>query len=368
MPENGKISIRQFTILVMLVTIGDSILILPSISSSFAKQDTWISGIIGLLVGLIAVYIFSALGNLYPKLTLIQAIQKILGKWFGTLVAALFLLFPLITIVTFTREMGDFITTEMMAETPTLAIQILFTCIVIFAVRLGLEVFARTGEIFLPCIILLFLLLVIFLIPQAEFEKLLPILENGIKPVIHGSFSFIAYPFLELVVFLMIFPYINQVRLIRKGFLQGALLGGLVLIILVVISILVLGADETARTIYPSYSLARRISIGLFFERVEAMVALLWMLTIFMKSTFYFYVFNLGLAQLLKLKGYRMLTLPTGFLIIVLSPIISPNITYYNNLLAEYLPYYDVTCYLLFPVFLLVIHFIKNRFKSSPDT
>ncbi|OAB48344.1 GerAB/ArcD/ProY family transporter [Paenibacillus antarcticus] len=368
MPENGKISIRQFTILVMIVTIGDSILILPNVSTSFAKQDTWISGIIALLVGLIAVYIFSVLGNLYPKLTFILSIQKILGKWFGTLMAALFLIFPLITVVEYTRELGDFITTEMMAETPILAIQILFICIVIFAVRLGLEVIARTGEIFLPCIILLFLLMVVFLIPQAEFEKLLPILENGIKPVIHGSFSFIAFPFLELVVFLMIIPYINQPKLIRKGFLQGALLGGIVLIILVAMCVLVLGADETARTIYPSYSLARRINIGQFLERVEAMVALLWMLTIFMKCTFYYYVFNLGLAQLLKLKGYRMLTLPAGLLVIVLSPIISPNITYYNKLLAEYWPYFVATCCLLFPLLLLGVYFIKNRFKRSTET
>ncbi|WP_438347374.1 GerAB/ArcD/ProY family transporter [Paenibacillus sp. FA6] len=368
MPEHGKISIRQFTILVIFVTIGDSILILPYISSSFAKQDTWISGIVGLLVGLLAVYIFSMLGNLYPKLTLIQSIQKILGKWFGTLIAALFLLYPLITVVAYTRELGDFITTEMMAETPTLAVQILFTCIVIFAVRLGLEVIARTGEIFLPCIILLFLLLVIFLSPQAKMENLLPILENGIKPILHGSLSFIAFPFLELFVFIMIFPYINQVKPIRRGFLQGALLGGIVLIILVVISILVLGADVTSRTIYPSYSLARRVSIGQFFERMEAMVALLWMLTIFMKTTFYFYVFTLGLAQLLKLKGYRMLTLPTGFLIIILSPIISPNITYYNKVLAEYWPYFVATCCLLLPLFLLAIHFIKNRFKQSNET
>ena len=368
MPEKGKISIRQFTVLVILVTIGDSILILPNISSSFAKQDTWISGIIGLLIGLFAVYIFSKFGNLYPQLTLIQAIQKILGKWLGTFVAALFLIYPLITVVAFIRELGDFITTEMMPETPTLAVQILFICIIIFAVRLGLEVIARTGEIFLPCIILLFLLLVIFLIPQVEFNNLFPILENGIKPVIHGSFSFIAFPFLELVVFLMIYPYINQSQHIKKGFLQGALLGGIVLIILIVISILVLGPDETSRNIYPSYSLARRVTIAHFLERVEAIVALLWMLTIFMKCTFYFYVFNLGLAQLANLKGYRVLALPTGLLIIVLSPIISPNITYYNKVLSEYWPYFIATCCLLFPLLLLGIHFIKQGFKKSTET
>lgn len=365
MPEKGKISIRQLTILVMLITIGDSILVLPSTSASFAKQDTWISCLVGLGVGLLAVYLFSVVGNLHPQLTLVQSSQKIFGTWLGTIVAAIFLFYPFITDVTFLREIGDFMTTEIMPDTPSQAIQVLFTCIVVFAVRLGLEVISRTGEVFLPFFIFLFLVLVIFLCPQAEFEKIQPILENGIKPVLHGSLSIIAFPFLELVVFLMIIPYINRPHQIKKGLLQGALLGGIVILILIVMSILVLGPDQTSRNLYPSYSLARRVSIGKFFERVEAMLALMWFLTIFMKSAFYFYVFNLGLAQLLKLKGYRMLTLPTALLMIVLAPIIAPDITYYNKVISTYWPYFDMTYGILLPLLLLVGYYMRKVFTRS---
>jgi len=368
MLENGKISIRQFTILVMLITIGDSILVLPSISVFEAKQDAWISGLIGVAVGLLSVYIFSMVGRLYPQLTLVQSIQEIFGKWFGTFVSLLFLAYLLLNSLTFIREIGDFMTTEMMQETPTQAIQILFLCVVILAVRLGLEVIGRTGEIFLPLIILFFLILVIFLSPQAEIEKLQPILENGMKPVLQGSLSFIAFPFMELVVLLMILPYVNQTQRIKRGFLQGALLGGIVLIILIVMAILVLGPDHTSRSMYPSYSLARKVTAGRFFERVEAMLALMWMLTIFMKISLYFYGFNLGLAQLLKLKEYRMLTLPTAVILITLSPVISPNIIYYNKVLANYWPYLDLTYGLLLPLLLLGVYFIRKSFKRSTET
>ncbi|AJS58882.1 GerAB/ArcD/ProY family transporter [Paenibacillus sp. IHBB 10380] len=365
MPENVKISIRQFTVLVMLITIGDSILVLPSIAAFEAKQDAWISSLIGLAVGLLVVYIFSMVGKLYPHLTLVQSIQEIFGKWFGTFVSLMFLFYTFLSVVAHTRETGDFVTSVMMQETPTQAIQILFVCIVIMAVRLGLEVIGRTGEIFLPWIIFFFLILVILLSPQAEFEKLQPILENGIKPVFHGSLSCIAFPFMELVVFLMIFPYVNQPQQIRKGFLQGALLGGIVLIIIITVSILVLGADHTARSMYPTYSLARRVTVGRFFERVEAILALMWTLTIFMKVSLFFYTFNLGLAQLLKLKEYRMLTLPVGLLLIVLTPVISPSITYYNKVLSKYWPYFDLTFALLLPLLLLVVYFIRAKFKRS---
>lgn len=42
-----------------------------------------------------------------------------------------------------------------------------------------------------------------------------------------------------------------------------------------------------------NHVIARRISIGGIFERVEALIALQWMLTFFIKVTLYFYAFIL---------------------------------------------------------------------------
>lgn len=78
------------------------------------------------------------------------------------------------------------------------------------ATRLGIEVIGRTGEIFTPMVIILFLILTVAIIPQMEIVRMLPILEDGIKPVLRGSISISAYTFLEPVVFLMFLPYVNQ--------------------------------------------------------------------------------------------------------------------------------------------------------------
>lgn len=80
MLEKGKISTRQLTILVMLLTIGDSILVIPPSTTHYAKQNAWISSLIGMVVGLLAIYMYSRVAKLYPKLTLIQVIQKVFGK------------------------------------------------------------------------------------------------------------------------------------------------------------------------------------------------------------------------------------------------------------------------------------------------
>jgi spore germination protein KB len=365
MLEKGKLSTRQLTILVMLLTIGDSILVIPPSTTHYARQNAWISTLIGMVIGLLAIYMYSRFIKLYPKLTLIEAIQKAFGKWLGTVLSLMTLMFFLIVTVGSMREVSDFVIAEMLPGTPTPAILTLFIFIVIMATRLGIEVLGRTGEIFTPMIIILFLILTVAIVPQMNIVRILPILEDGIKPVLRGSISITAYTFLEPVVFLMVLPYVSQQQKITKGLLLGCLLGGTIIFLTLTVSILVLGPDLTTRDIYPSYNIARRISIGGFFERVEALIALQWMLTLFIKVTLFFYAFILGLSQLLKLKEYRVLTLPTGLILVSLAPIIAPNFTYYNTVFDNYWVYYVITFGLFLPLVLLGVAMFRRALSKD---
>ncbi len=69
MLEKGKLTVRQFSILVVLFTIGTSILLAPSLLFTRAKQDAWLAAILGLLAGLLAVWLYGTLGKRFPDLT-----------------------------------------------------------------------------------------------------------------------------------------------------------------------------------------------------------------------------------------------------------------------------------------------------------
>jgi spore germination protein KB len=163
----------------------------------------------------------------------------------------------------------------------------------------------------------------------------------------------------------MLTPYVKQRKKIKKAFLQGTLLGGIVISITILVCLLVLGPSQTGRTLYPTYSLARMISIGGFFERVEAMLAFMWLLTIFIKITLYFYIFTLGLSQVLNLKEYRMLTFPTAILLILFSSIIAPNATYYKTVIFNYWPFFDFTYGLVLPFLMLGAYYIRKKTSSQ---
>ncbi|MGZ4032605.1 MAG: GerAB/ArcD/ProY family transporter [Tumebacillaceae bacterium] len=361
MQENGIIGVRQFTVLVILFTIGSSILIVPSALAAEAQQDAWLGAIVGVGVGTCLVFLYNTIGMRFPGMTMVQLSEFVLGKWLGKAVALLFVahFFLLATLVL--RNIGDFITTNVMTDTPIQIIHTVFVLVVIMGIGLGLETLARASEILFPWVILLFFILTIFLLKEVHIEKILPIYENGFKPVARAGLTLIGTPFLELVSFLMIFPYVKKRQGATGAFLVGSLVGGSILIILSLITILVLGADITARNNYPSYALAKKISVGNFLERVEAMMAGIWFISIFMKVAICFYASALGLSQVLGMKQYRTLLLPMGMIMVTLSLVVFPSIVYFKEFVTNSWAPYSATFGLVLPVLLLVIGLFRKK-------
>jgi len=360
MPETIKISRRQLALLATLVTIGDSILVLPAIPTLEAKRDAWVCMVIGLAAGLLVISLFVSASRLNPKLTLVELNERILGKWAGTSVSILFLGYGLLCISAHLREIGDFATSQIMSDTPVEAIHILLLLLIIMGVRLGLETFTRVAELFFPWFFLFFVVFTLSFIPDIDPHKIQPVFDQGIKPVLRGSIACVAFPFMDLFMFMMIFPSVNKTNEVRRAMFFGAILGGIVLIITVTLTILVVGAEPVARNMYPSYDLAKRISIGEFFRRIEAILAIMWIITVYFKVTVYFYALNLGLGQVLKLKEDRMLLLPLGMIIFTISLVIAPNVAYYNNFAAKYWPYMELTFSVFLPLLLIAGNAVRK--------
>jgi spore germination protein (amino acid permease) len=363
MLEKGKISHRQLTVLTLLYTIGTSILIVPSIMSVFSKQDGWIACLVGAGADFIIILIYGALVRRYPTLTFAEYSEKILGKWLGKAISLFYLSFIFLLSAFLLRVVGNFMTTHIMPNTPIEVVIILFMLVVIYAVRLGIETTARAGEIFLPFVIVLFLILVVFLMPQIEMDRIEPIFENGMKPIILGAFYY--FNLQEQVILLMLLPYTNRPEKAKNALLAGTMLGSVVIIITVLFSTLILGTDFTQRNMYASYTLAKQISVGNFLQRVEAMLAILWLITIFFKTVICVYAVSLGTAQTLRLKDYRTLTLPFGLLLVFLSLLVYDNIISFIAFTPKVFSLYATIFMVIIPVALLSIDALRSSIKGN---
>lgn len=365
MHEGEKISARQFMIFVMMFTVGGNILVTPSLLAGAVKQDAWIAAILGISLSLFLIWLYCSLGSRFPNKTLVQYSEEILGKWMGKVISLLFLSSFILLSAIILREIGDFMTIQVMPETPMTAFHVVFLLLVIAGTRMGIEPVARAAEIFLPWVVMLYLIVVVFVAPQLKIENIQPIFEHGAKSIFAATYPFFGLVFLELYILLMLFPSVNRRTKAKKAYFLGTLLGGFLMLVFILLSVLVIGPEQVERQVYPSYVLAKKINVADFFQRLEVVVAGSWFLTLFFKLTICFYATALGLSQMLKLKDYRFLTYPLALILLPLSLIIGKNKVHLNWIGANVWPTYTLLLGFLFPLLLLTIAGIRKKVKGT---
>lgn len=363
--EKGRISTRQIAVLIFIFLLGESILIYPVLITSIAKQDAWIASLIGIPCGVLLIWILLKLHDKYPGQNFIQICQTVLGKWVGGLLSIWYLFYFYMSTSLNIRQMGDFLTTQYFNNTPLRIIIILFIIMLIFGVSSGIESIARTAEILLPILILASILLIVSLIKQFEFTQLKPIFE--VKPIslLHAVTTVITTPFGQSIMFSMLLPYVNKQPHTNRDLLIAAASSAFLLTIILFISLLVLGPFLSESTVYPTFILAKKISIGDFLQRLEAILTTAWIITAFFKSVINFYATILGTAQFFKLQGYRSLIWVTAMIFFGLSIIVAPNSEYYISTFVNSWTLWDWTNSFILPFLLFIFPVWGLRKKSK---
>ncbi|REK71793.1 GerAB/ArcD/ProY family transporter [Paenibacillus paeoniae] len=362
MRTKEKISARQFTILVILYTIGTPILIIPAALASIAKQDGWIASALGLLIGLALTKLYVSVGRLPGQRPLFATIEHVLGKWLGKVVIAALVFFCLVTASEVLFYVGNFMTTQIMQSTPVQAFNIMFALVVVMAIYMGIETLARSAELLFPVFVLLIVILALFVTPQIHIERLQPVMETSMKSLVWATMYYTSVFSMTSFLLLSVFPSdIDQPQAAVKGFYQGITIAGIALLLIIVLCITVLGPDMTARQTYPSYALAKKINVGHFLQRIEIVMAIMWFITIFYRLCFYFYGAVLGLQQLFNLKEYRPVVLPLGMLFVALSLVVHPNVMHSSEYEENaWVPFIATFCFFL-PLVLLGVHAIRKK-------
>lgn len=366
MIEKGRISPFELSILTILFTIGTTILAIPSVQTAKASQDAWLSSLIGIIFSVLIAFFFVIIAKAMKRESYIRYLERVYGKFIGKMIGMTYIYFAFIGASSLLYQFGNFVTTQMLVDTPVEVINFMLILLVIMVVRAGLEVLARTSELLIPWFVFLFVTLVIFLTPQIELDRLSPLYEASIKSHLSAALDFVAFAGFPLVIFLMFYPgAINRPDKTKWPFTIGTLIGGLVVGILVLLCILVLGAPATSRQIYPSYVLAKSVSAFDIIERIESAMAGMWVISIFFKTAIYFYGLVIGIADLLNVKNYRFLVIPIGLITFVFSTTIYPNVSYISYWDDKYWVPYSMIMGVFIPLLTLIIDKLKTYIKPK---
>ncbi|MED3855222.1 GerAB/ArcD/ProY family transporter [Priestia megaterium] len=360
--EKAKISASQLFILMVLFELGTSLLLSVAME---AKQDAWLAILLGMLGSLVLFVIYYKLYSYYPDLLPTEYMQKILGKAIGSVLAFLYISYFIYDVARVLRDIGEMLLTFSYSDTPLFIANALLILVIIYTVQKGIEVVARSGELFFIFMYVLavtgFLLIVCS--GLIDFKNLQPVLEDGISPVLKVVFiQTLYFPFGEAIVFTMILPYLNNPKKAKVTMLCATGLSGINLTITMLINISVLGVDLTARSQFPLLSTVQSIQVADFLERLDVFFMLALVIGGFSKISVLFYASMIATATLFKIKSPSRLSYPIGLIVLFMSLMISRNFQeHLHEGIGVEMFFLQIPFLAIIPVLLFLVAFFKNR-------
>ena len=358
--ERGKITSFQLFCLIALFIFGSTSLLQ---SITVAGRDSWISHIIAIFAGVFMGLIITSLAVRFPNQTIIQYTQELFGSIVGKIIGIMYLWYFLHLGALVLRNYGEFLSNMVLPETPMWFINLTFALVVAYMAAKGIEVIARVGELFWPIIAILTIITSILISISGHKEiasHLNPVLEHGLTKVILGAVPIASFPFLEIILFSMFFPFVNIIGKSKNATLAGILFSGLLLTMILVQNIAVFG-DYLATLTFPRYFIVRIISVGGFVERIEPLVLAVWLMAGLIKIGICLYAFTLGLSQITGMKNDKVLIIPTAVLMVVLSLLIYDNTFELLNFAVNIYPVYAFPFQVGLPMLMLVIAVVRGK-------
>ncbi|MBM6996986.1 GerAB/ArcD/ProY family transporter [Paenibacillus sp. DXFW5] len=361
-----KISVGQLASIVILFQIGSSSLFLLA---SEAKHDAWISVAIAMILGMgILIFITMPIQSRAPHWDLIEILTRYFGKYLGFTVGLAYVGYFIYKSVRNVREFGDLVILYLLPGTPLDVVMIVLLAVGAYAIIQGIEVFFRVGQLVLPWLLLIYLVLFGLMIVSGlvNLKQLLPLIEQGWMPIWNAAVpEVISFPFGEMVVFLIFWKHVTQFNDFKKFTLISYTFSGIFIVLTNVLIIAVLG-DLSGAYIIPFMFGTSLIEIGGILERMDPFVSLLLFGGVFFKQATYYLAAVLAAAQLFKVKR-QVMVVPVGIAIFAGARMFKSYMEQIQFGFEHNLKFHFPIFQIVLPILLLLVMLLTQGFKRKRD-
>ncbi len=364
MRDKENISGRQLTLLLFTFIIATGTLFVPSIVVQNAKQDGWISVLLGGIPGVIVVLIVTELGLRHPGDSLMEYSKTILGKWPGKVIGLVYVVFYIHITSIIVREISSTVQGILLPKSRLEVITIVIFIGVGYSVNRGLETITRANVLNLMVTFLAIFIVFALLIKDMDPELLTPVLAQGIGPVLKDSISPVGW-FCEAVSIAFIMPFINKPNETRRCAIIGVIWATVTLTFMAALVIMIFGPELTSIIRFPTYRAVRYINVREYIQRVEITFLIPWIISNYIKMGFFYYISVLITSKWFNIEKTKTLVVPVGLVIFSLSLTLFDNSVDLSLFLGQVWGLYAIPIELGIPIFLLAIDFIRKKEKGS---
>nr|WP_114495817.1 spore germination protein [Fontibacillus phaseoli] len=313
-----QITTSQAAVMVINYMLGAGILTLPRTMVEAAKtSDVWMSILISGVIILVAGWVIVKLCRRFQGKTVFQFMPEITGKWIAFIISMIIITY-FITISAFEiRIMAEVTGFYLLEGTPAWAIVMTFMWVGLYLILGGINCIARLYEIILPITLVFFLIAILLSSRIFDVNHLRPLLGSGIKPVLQGiKPSLLSFTGYEIM--LVTTAFMKNPKKANKAMMAGIVVPVIIYLITVIMVIGGMSINGVEKRTWPTLDLVRSFEVqGLFFERFESLLLVIWIMQIFSTFTVTHYAASLGWSQLFKknVRPFIFAMLPVIYLI-----------------------------------------------------
>ncbi|SHJ46862.1 GerAB/ArcD/ProY family transporter [Paramaledivibacter caminithermalis] len=360
-----RIGVWQLFSLIILFELGASTLFPIGIA---AKQDAWIVILLSLICSFGIFFVYLNLHKMHPNKNIIQIIYSILGKALGFPLALLYTLFFFNATARSLKDFGEVINITILNKTPFFIIHLAFITVIIYILFLGFEVLGRMSQVLVIIKVstLLIMFLLVIMSGKVDFKELLPVLGDGIAPVIKNIPMAIAFPFSEIFVFLAFLDITAPTKYFNRIVYLALLISGIMLTLSTIIMITSLGVGCSSVSTFPLIDVIRLINIENIITNLDSLSTLIVFIGGFFKEVIYFYGTIISFCYTFKIKNKKLAYIPLGIILLIYSISFETNYAEHVYIGLKIIPKFaTVFYYFTIPILLYLISKITTNNSSA---
>lgn len=359
--HNGKVSVRQVEIFLILQMLNTTILLLPKVAGQYVGRNGYILPILAIILGVIYIYCIEGLTKQFPGQTIAEFLPEVVPSVIAYIILIIFAVKIVITTGLEVRMLGEMVSEVLLPKTPLQVIILTMLLTTAYLVKSGIEATGRMAEVLIYFVAVPLILVFILVVPHGDYRQLMPFFQTNIRSVGIGTFI-VSLSFMPIELMLMLAGLMKKPEKAKRAMVVAVITIAIIEAIIIILTYVGVGFNEVLRQVWPVLTLMQSISMARsVVESQEILMMTGWILSIFMYISAGIYFTSLIGSRSLKYKRENVFVLP-------LVPIVYFIAMIPQNLIEAY-DYYNMFqryfgIWFLLPIPLILALIAKGRRRS----
>lgn len=363
--KNKKIVFGRWSAAALLINAMSSRILL-----NFPRSAIEISGsgalIQTIFIAILVFLLFFIISKLYSNFEgkdLLDIGQQLGGGIVRVLVGAIILAALIYACPVLLREYAENMKIVALTSSPINYVMAFFLAGMITSSYAGIEAIVRFHAAVIPAVIVAYIFILVGVLPIFDSANFYPILGSGIDKIFLGGLSTLTL-YTPILYLFLITPFLKKHKNFKIAGYVGLGISAFFFIGSAAIYLGVYPYPTAAEFFLPAYQIARLINYGRFFQRVEAVLFIIWALTALMYLSVILYFLTYVFQKTFSLEYRKPLIIPFAAIIFALSTLPS-NLMEVIELGSKYYVYPGIGVAFVLTIILLITANIKKGFQKE---